>query len=159
GLRNRQGLTQIATVPDADARRGIIPGLAPITVSPQIQQLLSYYPLPTIPLGGGVGQVPSVGTQKGDENYFLGRVDYTASAKDSLFGRYVSDRALFNDPFSGSQVTLWPETHHTGNHYATIEERRIISSSIVNLARFTFVRTSEASDLDKNLAGLSFFPG
>jgi len=76
GLRNRQGLTQIATVPDADARRGILPGLAPITVSPQIQQLLSYYPLPTIPIGGGVGQVPSVGTQRGDENYFLGRVDY-----------------------------------------------------------------------------------
>ena len=124
GLRNRQGLTQIATVPDADARRGILPGLAPITVSPQVQQLLSYYPLPTIPSGGGVGQVPSVGTQKGDENYLLARVDYAASDEDSLFGRYVSDRALFNDPFSGSAVTLWPETHHTGNHYATIEERR-----------------------------------
>ena len=89
----------------------------------------------------------------------LARVDYAASNKDSLFGRYVSDRALFNDPFSGSAVTLWPETHHTGNHYATIEERRIVSSSIVNLARLTFVRTREASDLDKNLPGLSFFAG
>ena len=159
GLRNRQGLTQIATVPDADARRGILPGLAPITVSPQIQQLLSYYPLPTIPIGGGVGQVPSVGTQRGDENYFLGRVDYTASPKDSLFARYVNDRAQFTDPFSGGPITLWPETHHTGNHYATLEERRIISSTILNLARVSFVRTREASDLNNNLPGLTFFPG
>jgi hypothetical protein len=159
GLRNRQGLTQIATVPDADARNGILPGLAPITVSPQIKQLLDYYPLPTIPVGGGVGQVPQVGTQKGDEDYLLGRVDYTASPKDSLFARYVNDRALFKDPFSGSIIKLWPETHHTGNHYATLEERRIISSSIVNLARISFVRTREGSDLDSNLPGLTFFPG
>ena len=32
--------------------------------------------LKAAPIGGGVGQVPSVGTQRGDENYFLGRVDY-----------------------------------------------------------------------------------
>ena len=159
GLRKRQGLTQIATVPDADARRGIIPGLAPITIPPQIQQLLNYYPLPTIPVGGGVGQVPSVGTQRGDEDYLLGRVDYAVSPKDSLFARYVNDRALFKDPFSGSIIPLWPETHHTGNHYATLEERRIISSSIMNLARVSFVRTREGSDLDSNLPGLTFFPG
>jgi hypothetical protein len=159
GLRNRQGLTEIATVPDANARLGIIPGLAPIVVSPQIQQLLSYYPSPTTLLGGGVGQVASVGTQSGDEDYFLGRVDFTASPKDSFFIRYVDDSAQFTDPFSGSAVTRWPETHHTGNHYATIEERRTISSSIVNLARATFVRTREGSDLDTNLPGLSFFPG
>ncbi len=159
GLRKQQGLTQIATVPDADARRGILPGQPPIVVSPQIQQLLSYYPLPTIPIGGGVGQVPSVGTQAGDENYLLGRVDYAASSKDSLFARYVNDRAQFTDPFSGSPITLWPETHHTGNHYATVEERRIISSTLLNLARVSFVRTREASDLNNNLPGLSFFPG
>src|SRR5207237_6194310 len=33
-----------------------------------------------------------------------------------------------------------------------------MSSSIVNLARLTFVRTREASDLNNNLAGLSFSP-
>jgi hypothetical protein len=149
GLRNRQGLTELATVPDANARQGILPGMAPIAISPQIQQLLSYYPLPTIPIGGGVGQYPSVATQIGNEDYLLGRVDYTLSAKDSLFARFVNDRALFTDPFSGSAITLWPETHHTGNDYATVEERRIVSSDVVNLVRATFVRTREGSDLEQ----------
>src|SRR5437763_15599895 len=48
---------------------------------------------------------------------------------------------------------------HTGNHHATVEERRIISSTVVNLARISFVRTREASDLNNNLPGLTFFPG
>src|SRR5438128_9010140 len=36
GLRKQQGLTQIATVPDADARRGILPGQPPIKISKAI---------------------------------------------------------------------------------------------------------------------------
>ncbi|HUI79722.1 MAG TPA: carboxypeptidase-like regulatory domain-containing protein [Bryobacteraceae bacterium] len=159
GLRNRQGLTEIAYVPDANARQGILPGLPPITISPQIQTLLGYYPMPTTLIGGGVGQYQSVATQVGNEDYLLGRVDYTLSAKDSLFIRFVNDRAVFTDPFSGSAITLWPETHHTGNDYATIEERPIVSSNVVNLLRGTFVRTREGSDLNNNETGLSFYPG
>jgi outer membrane receptor protein involved in Fe transport len=162
GLRRRQGQTFIATVPDANARNGILPGSDPIILSPLTQQLLSYYPLPTSQTlkqaGAGVGQFQSVATQAGDEDYLIGRADYTLSNKDSLFARYVNDRAMFHDPFSGGPITQWPETHHTGNHYATIEERRIISSSVVNLVRAGFVRTKEGSDLENNLAGLSFYP-
>ena len=151
GLRNDQGQTRIAFVPDAASRQNVS--------SPLIQQLLSYYPLPTIPLGGGIGEVPVVGTQVGNENYFIARVDYTLTTKDSVFTRYVSDRALFADPFSGSSVPLWPETHHTANQYATVEERHIFSPGILNLARVSFVRTKEGSDLDTNLPGLQFYPG
>jgi hypothetical protein len=161
GLRNRQGMTQTAFVPDQNARNGILPGQAPIAVSPQIQTLLGYYPLPTsqsaAQAASGIGQVGVVDTQLGDENYYIGRIDYTISSKDSLFGRYVYDQALFHDPFSGSAVNLWPETHHTGNHYATVEERHIFTPTIVNLARAGFVRTKEGSDLDKNLPGLNFY--
>jgi len=163
GLRNRQGLTQIAFVPDANARKGLLPGSStPIVLSPLIQQLLSYYPLPTsqnsAQAAGGVGQFGSVGTQAGDEDYLIGRVDYALSNKDSVLGRYVSDRAQFHDPFSGSPITLWPETHHTGNQYASVEERHLFSPTIINLLRGGFVRTKEGSDLDNNLPGLSFYP-
>ena len=151
GLRNNQGLTEVAFVPDTAARAG--------ATSPLIQQLLSYYPLPTTEIGGGIGEVAQVGTQVGDEDYFIGRVDYNLSSKDSIFARYVSDRASFTDPFSGSSITLWPETHHTGNQYATVEERHIVSPSVLNLFRESFVRTREGSDLDSNLPGLSFYPG
>jgi hypothetical protein len=166
GLRNNQGLTQLAFVPDANARRGILPdpanpgqNLPAISIPPQIQTILGYYPLPTQPIGGGVGQVQTTGKQVGNEDYFLGRVDYTLSSKDSIFARYISDRASFTDPFSGGPITLWPETHNTANQYASVEERRVFSASTVNLARVSFVRTREGSDLNNNLPGLSFYPG
>jgi hypothetical protein len=150
GLRNDQGLTEIAFVPTAAARAG--------ASSPLIQQILGYYPLPTINLGGGIGEAFDGGTQLGNENYLIGRVDYNLSASDSIFTRYVNDRAYSHDPFSGGPVPLWPETHHTANQYGNVEERHIISPEILNLARVSFVRTREGSDLTNNEPGLSFFP-
>lgn len=151
GYRNDQGITETAFVPTAAARAG--------ATNPLIQQLLSYYPLPSVTLPGGlVGKAFDGGTQIGNENYFLGRVDYNLSSNDSIFVRYVSDRAYAHDPFSGGPIPLWPETHHTGNQYATVEEHHIFSPTLLNLARVSFVRTHEGSDLDSNLPGLSFFP-
>ena len=159
GVRRGQGLTVAAFVPDDNAKKGILPGQAPITIPAGIQQILQNIPSPTTLIGGGIGQINEVGTQVGNEDYILGRVDYALSAKDSLFTRYVSDRASFTDPFSGSPIPLWPETHHTGNQYATVEERRVVSPAIVNLVRVGFVRTREGSDLTNNLPGFSFYPG
>ncbi len=150
GLRNNQGLTEVATTPTAAARVG--------ASTPQIAQILSYYPLPTYNIRGGVGNVGEVGTQVGDENYLIGRVDYNISSSDSIFARYVSDRAYFNDPFSGGPIPLWPETHHTANQYATVEERHLFSPSVFNLARVSFVRTREGSDLTNNEPDLYFYP-
>jgi hypothetical protein len=149
GLRNDQGLTEVAFVPDASAR---------VTSIPLIQQILSYYPLPTVNIGGGIGEAFETDTQIGNENYLLGRVDYNVSSSDSIFARYVSDRAYFHDPFSGGPIPLWPETHHTANQYATVEERHLISPELLNLARVSFVRTREGSDLTNNEPGLYFYP-
>jgi outer membrane receptor protein involved in Fe transport len=162
GLRNRQGLTNIAFVPDENARLGILPGSnTPLPLTPQIKTLLGYYPHMTsqtaAQAAGGIGQVGVVDTQVGDENYYVARVDYNISDKDSFFARYVYDTAKYHDPFSGSAVNLWPETHNTGNHYATIEEKHLFSPTIVNLLRGGFVRTREGSDLDNNLPGLYFY--
>lgn len=154
GLRRSQGLTRIALVPDAASRANIVPG----PNAALVQRILSYYPLPTTPGAGGIGSIPIVATQKGNENYFLGRVDYNFNSNDSLMGRYVIDHADFTDPFSGSNIPLWPETHRTKNTYGTIEERHVFGPSLINLARFSLVRTGENSDLNQNLPGLSFYP-
>lgn len=155
GLRNDQGLTQVAFVPDPanPAPTTTNPALIPV-----IKQILSYYPAPAINIGGGVGEAFEGGTQIGNENYFLGRVDYNMSSSDNIFVRYVNDRAYFHDPFSGSAIPLWPETHHTANQYATVEERHIVSPEILNLARVSFVRTDEASNLTNNEPDLYFYP-
>ena len=59
------------------------------------------YPLPTTIVGGGIGQVAQVAETTGDENYFLGRVDFTPSQNDTIFGRFVYDTANLYEPFAG----------------------------------------------------------
>jgi hypothetical protein len=109
-----------------------------------IQGTLGLYPAPTggAPDLGGYAPYTTSGTVVQNEDYFLGRVDYNISEKDSLFGRYVSDRSKLTNPFGGSIVLPdWPEVDKSANQYFTLEERRIISASAVNEIRFNYTRT------------------
>ncbi|HKV38970.1 MAG TPA: TonB-dependent receptor [Blastocatellia bacterium] len=125
----------------------------------QIAKILPLYPLPNaapapgLPVGAdlvdalgrrtGVGLFTSVANQIANENYVLGRIDYQLSGNDSLFGRYVLDRANQLIPFPLSLVNKWPEADNSANQYFTVEERRVFSPQVVNSARFSFVRTNE----------------
>jgi outer membrane receptor protein involved in Fe transport len=159
-LRKSQGQTMIALVPDANAHQGIVNGVK-VGVNPAIASLLALYPLPTTNLGGGVGSIPEVASTVGNENYLLARVDYTISSKDSLFVRYVRDQGDIVYPFLGSPVPpQWPEVGNTRNQFATIEERHLISPTLVNLLRFSFTRTRE-TDTEEHpdqAPALDFFP-
>jgi len=97
-------------------------------------------------------------TQTSTENYGLGRIDYTLSPSDSLFGRYVIDQAYNLSPltgFFGAALPFWPEVDRTKNHFVTIEERHIFSSNVVNNARFVFTRTYESSFSNSTLSASS----
>src|SRR5207302_9589247 len=48
GLRQSQGVNTYARVPDLNARNGILPGLAPITVSEIVKPYLALYPVPGV---------------------------------------------------------------------------------------------------------------
>lgn len=162
GIRQDQGATKIVTVPDLNARNGLIPVngvLTNVGVNPAIRPLLDLYPLPTTQLSGGLGQVSQVETSPADEDYFLGRFDYTLSDKSSLFGRYVRDTANIFDPFAGSNIPLWGADQRTNNQYLTVESRRIMSSTLINQLRFGFVRTRENARTSGFTPLLDFFPG
>jgi outer membrane receptor protein involved in Fe transport len=164
GLRQSQGVSQVATVPDANAHMGILPS-GFVGVSPAVASTLALFPLPTTEVLSatgqptGTGQVTEVANQVGHEDYVLARVDYNISAKDSVFFRYVSDRATYMNPFGGSPIPLWAETDITRNNYATAEWRRVITPNLVNLARISFVRPVEAQSLTSSTPALDFFPG
>ncbi|HLH43851.1 MAG TPA: TonB-dependent receptor [Bryobacteraceae bacterium] len=159
-LRKSQGQTVVALVPDANAHKGLVNGLS-VPINPAIAPILALYPLPTTTLSGGVGSIPEVDSTVGNENYLLARMDYTLSSKDSLFVRYVRDAADIVYPFLGSPLPpRWPEVGNTGNHFATIEERHLISPTLVNLLRFSFTRTRE-TDVQEHpdqTPALDFFP-
>lgn len=161
GLRQELGETRVITVPDQNARNGLVPVngvLTNVGVNPAVRPILDLYPLPTTPLAGGVGQATQVASAPGDENYFLGRLDYTHSDKTSLFGRYVNDSASLTEPFSGSSIPLWPSQQKTKNQYLTIEQRRIVSSSLINSVRLGFTRTREEAQNTTADSNLVFFP-
>ncbi|MBV9768953.1 MAG: TonB-dependent receptor, partial [Bryobacterales bacterium] len=164
GLRQSLGETEVSFVPDANAHNGLLPigpngTLLNVGVAPNIASTLALYPVAQNEIGGGVGTYTSVASQPGSENYFLGRFDYIFSDKDSLFARYVRDTASLTEPFSGSSIPLWPETDITANHYATVEEKHIVSATIINLARVSFVRPDDSAAVTGSTPPLQFFPG
>jgi len=59
---------------------------------------------------------------------------------------------------AGSNLPLWPATNKTNNQYLTAEERRLVSSSVINQVRFGFVRTRELADNTGAVPALQFFP-
>ncbi len=114
--------------------------------------ILGLYNKVTPPAGaadlGGYYSTTINATQVSNENYALGRVDYTLSSTDSIFGRYVFDKAYNLSPltgFFGAALPYWPEVDHSKNQFFTAEERHIFSSNVVNNVRFMFVRTYESS--------------
>ncbi len=167
GLRSTQILTNIVTVPDQCAHQfltsTVTPGVcgAPVAqngtpyatnlaVRQAIQGAMALYPntafneLLTNGAASGTGQAFVPNPNIGNENYLLGRVDYTLSDKDSLFVRYVMDRATRN--FT-TNVPYWPELDTTRDNFVSVEERRIISARLVNLAHVGFSRTWEAANV------------
>jgi len=159
-LRRSLSQTVIALVPDANAHNGIVNGQT-VQIHPAIAPILALYPIPTTPAGPGVGSIPEVDTQTGNENYLLGRVDYTMSNQDSVFVRYVRDFGDTTMPFLGSPLPpRWPEVGSTRNQFATIEWRRVISPTMVNLLRFSFTRTRETDVQARpdQASVLNFFP-
>src|SRR5205085_1731849 len=153
-LKRSLGQTVLALVPDANAHNGLLPcsvagasfacnpatNLANVGVNPKIASILALYPLPTAPASSpGAGSIREVDTQVGRENYLLARVDYNLSEKNSLFVRYVRDYGDTTLPFLGSPLPpRWPEIGQTRNQFATVEYRRVISPTMVNLLRFSF---------------------
>jgi hypothetical protein len=162
GFRQALGETRVALVPDDNARNGILPGVAtPITLSTAVRNALALYPRATSVIGGGIGQVTMSGNQIGHENYVLGRFDYTFSDKDSLFARFISDKADRLEPFNAvaTAIPYWPEADNTHNQFATVEERHIFSPTIINLARAVFTRPNTNAGLTTTTSALQFFPG
>ena len=73
----------------------------------------------------------SVGTLIQNEDYGLGRIDYTIGPNDSLFARYDIENAYQSVPYSTNIISTavpgYPEIDNERNQYITIEERHMFS--------------------------------
>jgi len=93
---------------------------------------------------GGYQAVTTAPNLITNEDYTLGRVDYTISSTDNMFARYVLDDARVQDN-TRDPMGIFPELDFSRNQFLTIAENHIFSSTTVNTVRFGFVRTNENS--------------
>ena len=127
-----------------------------------VNAILALYPAPTFNIKptAGTGQATVVANNTALENYALGRVDYTISDKDALFGRYFIDRQHAVYPFSGGGATgLWGEDDHGHNQFFNIEERHIFSPSKINTLHAGYARTLVTGAATNSFPAMQFFPG
>ena len=165
-LRSRQGITILDLVPDANARKGLVP-TAPggqVTVNPAVVPFLNVYPLPNGQnFGDGTALYSYNYVIPATENYYLGRMDYRISEKDSFYGRYVYDPS---SSFSHSRaLPQWLDNANTLNSFLVLSETHIFSPSLLNEFRAAYNRTAPSllnaltvpeSSLPQYLPGLYF---
>ncbi len=134
-----------------------------------VQNIFSAYPLAqsasqcpnvtNIEFEAGTGLYCSKELQIGNEDYVLGRVDYTLSPKDSLFARYTRESAYQVLPYVLTQLPGFPEIDNEHNQYVTIGERHTLSQKILNEAQFGLVRLFTQTGNGPNVAALQSAPG
>jgi hypothetical protein len=146
GIQQVLGETKVALVPNCPSAC-VPPASLPAATRAAIINTLAIFPLPDPGTVGSnnIGTSVQTGIQPSNENYVLGRVDYNFSSKDSIFGRYLSDKANLTEPFGGGNpgggpLNFWTEFGHSHNQFTTAEERHLISPTLVNLFRISFTR-------------------
>jgi hypothetical protein len=173
GLRQRQGVTVIGSVPDDNSRQGLVPcsaaptvacntatNQAKVPVNPIVVPYLALWPRANGPgFGDGTAKYTANFTQPATENYAMERVDYRLSDKDSFYGRYIFSR-------SSAQISrplpTFVDAISGGNNFFVLSESHIFSARSVNEFRAAYNRTHPTGvgvptmNIDPSL---SFVPG
>ena len=161
GLREQLGESAIGGAPTAAARLGNLPS-GTVPVNPAILPILNLFPLPNGPnLGGGVGELITTATRETHEDFASARIDHYLSAKDSRFARFTFDDGGLKDPYpiTGAYLPQFFQLSQGQNRYATLQETRIFSPSVVNSLRVSFNRSKSSANSPYNPSALDLIPG
>ena len=152
GYRQNLGLSNVALVPDANARQGFLPigpggSLVNVGLAPGVPDLLQLWPTPngpelTDPTTGkptGIARAFSSPKQTIREDFGTVRSDINLTAKDLLFGVYTIDDSIAHTP-TANPLSVIDETLR--EQVASIEEQHVFSSHLLNTARFGYSRAS-----------------
>ena len=159
-LRERLGITDVGTVLSEETRLGQITGCpsgardctkeersitATVPVNPEIVPIINLFPRGNGRyLQNGLQEFLGSRKQPGRENYLMFRVDQRLSDTDSVFGRMTMDNSSKELP----AVQFLPDGSHPSLNdrgfygYFTLEWTRVLSPSLLHIARFGFVRNN-----------------
>ena len=139
GLRQGLGITQIATVPTALARQGILP-TGTVTVNPASVPFLDLYPLPNgRDFGDGTAEFLSAPSIVTNQDYFMGRVDHQLDEKTNIFVRYTFDDDNVDAPRNVGPTFVGITAAR--RQYSTLQANSVLGPNALNNFRFGFNRT------------------
>jgi len=150
GVRDRLPRTRTATVPTPEARTGLLRQVASsgacnttqVTPNALVKPYLDLWP-------GATGAIPACGlgadytrsdVRPTDNDYVSVRMDYNFHSNHSIFGRYTIDDSFRVDedilPKFGQDTKM-------RNQYVTLEQRSILSPTMINAVRVAYSRTAQ----------------
>jgi hypothetical protein len=164
-LRENLGRTITSTVPDENARLGLLPdpaapgALLNVGVNPGVAPYLAEYPRPNgRALGDGTALYNFQFDQKLDQHFAQGRLDYNAGAGNQLFARYTIDDA---DQYLPTDYPQFPRYFVSRNQFVTGEYRQVLSGATLATYRVGYSRTRVGQQVEANTSAslAPFVPG
>ncbi len=157
GLRQSLGQSLLSTVPTAAARLGNLP-TGVVTVEPAVKPYLDLWPLPNgRDFGDGTGEFRRSDKDDTRQDFVQGRLDQNFSDTDSFFVRYTIDDSVRHTP---RLIPTWIQNTSIRNQYVTIQERKILSPTMLNTFRLGFNRSKSnyvEEALDSRIMNPSLF--
>jgi carboxypeptidase family protein len=145
GFRQRLGISDVTIVPDANARKGLLPDAngvpTPVAgLNPAMLPYFAFWPEPNGPnRGSGVALAFSNPLQSIREDFGTVRVDHTFSAQDQLAASYLVDDGYnltpMQDPNFATNTTLRSQV-------LSLQEEHIFSPSVINTFTVGFSRAA-----------------
>jgi len=163
GLIERLGITGLTSVPDENARQGILPGRPRLTLHPAIPPLLdTFFQLPNgRNLGGGAAEYLFSKSQPTNEHFAQGRIDHQFSERNRVFGRYTFDNGnVKRTPPAKPPVVYTQEKSR--NQYLTLEYQHTFTPTFLNEIRFGVNRSTQLADNVRTITippSMSWIPG
>ncbi len=157
--------TITSTVPDENARRGLLPdpanpgALIDVGVDAGVAPYLAEYPLPNgRNLGDGTAIHNFLFGQQLDQHFVQGRADYNVGRGSQLFARYTLDDA---EQYLPTDYPQFPRSFVSRNQFFTAEYRQVVSGSTLGTYRLGYSRTRVGQRVEANTATplAPFVPG
>ncbi len=160
-LLERLGVTGVTAVPDADARRGVLPNRT-VQLNRSIPAYLELLPLPNgASLGGGSAQYFYTRSQPTAGHLGQGRIDHRFSQRHNLSGRYTfTEDYVERQPINKPPLGFIEE--ESRNQYVTLEHQYTHSAATLNTMRLGCNRSVQKAYNVRTAripAALSFVPG
>lgn len=156
GLRDRLGRTIVSTVPDDNARLGILPDPArpgqtiTVPINAAIVPFLNEIPRANgNPRGGGLADYNFGFAQSVNQHFVQGRYDRNFGNAGQFFTRYTFDDAVQNLPTDFPQ---FPRQFLSKNQFLTTEYRHVVSARTLLHFRGSFSRTTTFQNIEANTA-------